>query len=526
MTQPQLNRRLSALDAVFLNFERKEAPLHIGSVHIFESDIPFEDFIAHMVAKLPLLPRYTQKVVPAPLNLGHPTWEVDTKFDIRKHVYRLQLESPGTDEQFHALAEKVMMPMLDRDKPLWEIHLVYGLSGGRCGMFSKVHHAMIDGMSGIDLLKIILDISPEVKPLPKIETPPPPPAPNPTEALVESLLASTEEGFKSWFEFQKSALNLAQTFMREPSPKALQDAFSISPVLTSLASPLSFNKPPSGKQKLIWAEYFFSETRAIRGALGGTVNDVILTALSGAIARYVESRGQPVRGRMLRIMVPVSMRQENQRGALGNLVSVLPVEIPMDLTDPVERLHYVVSKTGSLKSAKVADSLNLFTTLLGAVPPSIQAIVGSMAYIPVPAFNIVCTNVPGPQIPLYSLGKRMLIYYPYVPVAYSVGLACAILSYDQKVYFGITVDGEHEPNPYILKNYLDDAFAELRRAAGIEQVKSKTVQESSAEKRTKRASSANGSPKEAAVAATGTKPARTSAASEAKEAKNPAESAT
>lgn len=517
MTQPQLNKRLTALDAVFLNFERKEAPLHIGSINIYEGEIPFDDFIENMVAKLPLLPRYTQKVVPAPLGLGHPTWEVDTAFDIHKHIYRIQLDGPGTDEQFHALAEKVMMPMLDRNKPLWEIHLVYGMSGGRSAMLSKVHHAMIDGMSGIDLLKIILDISPEIKPLPKLQTPPPPPPPNPTEALVESVLASAEEGFKSWFEFQKSALNLAQTFMREPSTKVLQDAFSLSPVLSSFATPLSFNKPPSGKQKLVWADYFFSELRAVRGVLGGTVNDVILTALSGAISQYTQARGQNVRGRMLRIMVPVSMRQENQRGTLGNLVSVLPVEIPLDLTDPTERLKYVISKTGSLKSAKVADSLNLFTTLLGAVPPSIQAIVGSLAFSPVPAFNIVCTNVPGPQIPLYSLGKRMIAYYPYVPVAYSVGLTCAILSYDQKVYFGITVDGEHEQNPYVLKDYLNEAFAELRRAAGIEPVKSKTVQETRSETRQRRTSARKQSENDAA------KPA--AAPAQAKDAKSTVDSA-
>ncbi len=476
MSQALLNTRLSSLDANFLYFEKKEAPLHIGSIHIYEGEIPFEAFVENMVAKLPLLPRYTQKVRPATLNLGHPTWENDPDFDIHKHVFRLQLPAPGTDAQLHALAEEVMLPMLDRSKALWELHMVYGLEGGRSAMLAKVHHAMIDGMSGIDLLKIILDISADPKPLPPIEAPAFYPAVNPTERFVESLLDSTEEGARSLFDFQKSLLNLAQSFLKESPGDLMQRFGQVAPAIMTPVSGLSFNKPPSGKQKLVWAEYYFSQARGIRAELGGTVNDVVLTVLTGAIARYVQSKGQKTAGRMLRIMAPVSMRQEGQRGALGNLVSMLPVEIPLDLSDPVERLHYVNAKTGTLKGAKVAESLNLFTTLLGVVPPSIMAVMGSLAYTPLPSFNIVCTNVPGPQIPLYSQGQRMISYYPYVPIAFAVGLSCAVVSYDQKIFFGITLDGEHEPEPYSLKEYLDQSFAELRQAAGLAPEVAKVVE--------------------------------------------------
>jgi diacylglycerol O-acyltransferase / wax synthase len=485
--QPQLNKRLSSLDSTFLYFERKEAPLHIGSFHLFEGEIDFDAFVANMVARLPLLPRYTQKVVMAPFDLGHPTWEQDPNFSIANHIFKVQLDKPGTIEQFHDLSERIMPPMLDRNKPLWEIFLVYGFADGSSGMICKVHHAMIDGMSGIDLLKIIFDISPEPKPLPKIEarvTPAEPPA-NPNEQIVEAMLSTAEEGVKSWFNFQRGVLNLAETFLKGDTNKMLQNLTNLSPMASSFAQPFSFNRPPTGKQKLTWAEYFFADVRAIRSRLGGTVNDVILTALSGAIGRYLESTGQSIAGRTLRIMVPVSMRPEDQKGALGNLVSILPVEIPFDLRDPSQRLGFVGQKTGALKESRVADTLNLFTSLLGVVPPSIQAVIGSLAYLPLPPFNIVATNVPGPQIPLYSMGKRQTHYFPYVPVAYSVGMTIAIVSYDQKIFIGVTTDGEYEKNPYILKNFLDEEFRQLLALAGVESVSKKAIQQTVSETRIK-----------------------------------------
>ncbi len=476
MIQPQLANRLTSMDASFLYFEKKEAPLHIGSIHLFEGELSFAAFVENMVAKLPLLQRYTQKIVPAPLNLGHPTWELDQAFDIKNHVFRLELAAPGTDEQFHELSEQVMLPMLSRDKPLWEIYLVYGLEGGRTGMMTKVHHAMIDGMSGIDLLKIIFDISPDPKPLPKLEPPVAPPEISTTRRIVESLLSSSEEGVKSWLDFQKSILNMAQTFIRESPQENLRRASTLAPLLTSPVSNLSFNKPLSGSQKLVWADYFFSDARAIRARLGGTVNDVILTVLTGAIARYIGNQGETVAGRKLRVMAPVSMRQEDQRGSLGNLVSVLPVEIPLDVEDPAQRLTVITRTTGALKGSRVAESVSVFTSLMGVVPASVQAVLGSLAYTPFPSFNIVCTNVPGPQIPLYALGHRMLYYYPYVPIAYAIGLGCAIVSYDQKLFFGITLDGKHAPEAYRLKDYLDQSFAELRAAAGVSATQAKTVE--------------------------------------------------
>lgn len=492
---PELNKRLSALDSTFLFFEKSEAPLHIGSTSIFDGEIDFEGFVANLESKLPLLPRYRQKVVPAPLNIGYPTWEFDTNFNIRKHIIRVEVEQPGGLQQIKELSEKIQMPVLSREKPLWEIYLAYGLEGGNSALIAKVHHAMVDGMSGIDLLKIMLDISPTA-------TPPPAPVPDLiepkqdfTRRYVDGLLDSVEEGMKSWMNFQTGLLNFTQSMIKETPSSLLKRTGSISPMLATLPTILPFNRPPSGKQKFSWTNVPFGEARAIRANIGGTVNDVVLTVISGAVARYVEHMGHKVSGRNLRIMVPVSMRQEGQRGALGNLVSVMPTEIPMDIKDPLERYKFVSSKTGELKSTRVAEGLNVFSSLLGMVPASIQASLGLVANSVMPVFNIVATNVPGPQIPLYSMGKRMLFYYPYVPVAQAVGLSCAILSYDQRLAFGITVDAELVPDTDILTKFMYDSFAELRDAAGVAEMSSPKVKAEPPKEATREAISNGRKPK-------------------------------
>jgi len=201
------------------------------------------------------------------------------------------------------------------------------------------------------------------------------------------------------------------------------------------------------------------------------------------VSHYVEMHGQQVHGRNLRVMVPVSLRREDQRGALGNLVSMLPVEIPLDQSDPLERFKYINNKTVVMKNARVAEGLNLFSALMGILPASVQALVGAMATTPLPAFNLVSTNVPGPQVPLYAMGKRMIAYYPYVPVGYAVGCGCAIMSYDQKLYFGLTSDTQAMPDVERLKEFLDESFVELRKAAGVDEIKPQVMKAARGRKR-------------------------------------------
>ncbi len=467
-----LNRRLTTLDASFLYFERKEAPMHIGSVCIFEGEVPFEKFVETLDAKMHLLPRYQQVVVPDPFNLGHPTWEHDTNFDIGNHIFKLQVEAPGGEAELIELAGQIFTPMMERHKPLWDIYLIYGLEGHRTAMISRVHHCMVDGMSGVALLKIVLDFSPNPEPLPpKPEFTPPEPRPDATRRFFDSILGGMQEGMNRWMEFQNGLLNLAESWTRRDARTAMQGIAGFLPGLATPPAQLPFNRATTGKRKLVWQEFSFAEARAIRSACGGTVNDVVLTVLSGAVSRYLELHNQPIENRMLRVMVPVSLRQDDQRGALGNLVSMLPVEIPLDLGDPIERFRYINDKTMKMKAGRVAEGLNLFSALMGILPAPVQALAGAIANTPVAPYNMVSTNVPGPQVPLYLVGKKMVAYYPYVPVGYAVGCGCAIMSYDQKLTFGLTADTDAMPDVENLKECLRESFIELRSAAGVAEIK-------------------------------------------------------
>ena len=470
---PVLSTRLSSLDATFLYFEKKEAPMHIGSVSIFEGEIPFKKFVETVNARLPLLPRYRQRVTPDPFNLSHPTWESDPDFDIKNHVFRIKLESPGREAELVKLAGQIFTPMMDRTKPLWDIYLVYGLEGKRTAMIARVHHCMVDGISGVDLLKIVLDISPHAKPepVPQPAPAPPPPRPDLTRRFFDSLLGGMQEGMNRFMEFQNGLLNLAQSVAAERACGAMPGLSQLLVALAAPASLLPFNGPCSGERRLVWSRFSFAEARAIRAALKGTINDVVLTVLAGAVARYAELHGQQVAGLNLRVMVPVSLRREEQRGTLGNLVSLLPLEIPLDLRDPVARFQHINSKTVAMKSAHAAESFNMLAALVGILPASVQALVGAMATFPLPPVNMVATNVPGPQAPLYAMGRRMIDYYPYVPVGYAVGCGCAIMSYDQKLYFGLTSDAQAMPDVESLKTFLEESFVELRKAAGVDEIK-------------------------------------------------------
>jgi WS/DGAT/MGAT family acyltransferase len=440
--------------------------MHIGSVSVFDGEIPFDQFVKNISSRLHLIPRYQQKVVPDPFMLGHPTWEFDHDFDVSRHIYRIQIDPPGSEEQLIELAGRIFTPVMDRGKPLWDIHLVYGLKGKRSAMIARVHHCMVDGVSGVDLIKIVLDISP--KPDPTVsEFVPPPPRPDATRRLFDSMLGSLQEGMNRWMEFQTGLLNLTQALTQEQTRAAAQEMGGIIPPLAAPPAMLPFNRPCSGQRKLVWSEFSFAEARGIRAACGGTVNDVVLTVLSGAVSRYVDLHGQKTEGRSLRVMVPVSMRQEEKRGALGNLVSLLPVEIPLALKDPIERFRCVNQKTVAMKAARVAEGINTMSALMGILPAPVQSLLGAIASTPIPAFNMVSTNVPGPQVPLYATGKRMVAYYPYVPVGYAIGVGCAIMSYDQKLYFGLTSDVQAMPDVERLKQFLDESFVELRKAAGV-----------------------------------------------------------
>ena len=467
MTRRRLKTRLTTLDATFLYYEKKSAPLHIGSVSVFEGEIPFARFVENVEARLHLLPRYVQLAVTPPLHLGHPRWEADPHFDIRRHIFERRLEPPGTDDQLQELAGSLLAQMLPRDKPLWEIYIIHGLAGQRAAMLLKVHHAMVDGISGVDLLKITLDESPTPAPLPEPDPYAPPPPPGFQAELIASVLDTTEETLHGWLEVWREMRRLRRDLRAETAREGVRWLRGHLLGLLLPPAPLPFNGPLSGRQRLAWTQYPLAEVRAIRAALNGTVNDVVLTVLSGGVARYIQTRGAQPEGRCLRLMVPVSMRREEEHGDLGNIVSILPLDIPLALADPVERFQFIQATTRAEKEAHVAQGINLLRYLAANIPPPVQAALGALGRTPRPLFNMVCTNVPGPQVPLYLLGQRMIAYYPYVPIAHRIGCDCAILSYDGHLAFGLTADTRLMPDVERLKAFLDEAYQELRAAAGV-----------------------------------------------------------
>ncbi len=463
MSKPRLNHRLSSLDATFLYLEKKECPLHIGSTSVFEGKIAIGDLRKHIEERLHLIPRYQQKVVPDPFNIAHPTWEFDEDFDINNHIFEIKSRKKITDEDLTRIAGEKMTDVMDRNKPLWELFLINNIEGGKSAMIAKVHHCMVDGISGVDLIKIMFDITPEGTPIPpKSENnTPKPPKQDATRKFFDSLLGSFEEGMNRFMEMQAGMLYMASSIANPKTAEKLPQMAEVLPAAVTPAPLLPFNGECSGERRLAWSEFSFTDARLVKNVLKGTVNDVVLTVLSESVSRYVAEHGLDLEERIVRFMVPVSLRQKNQRGALGNLISILPVEIPLDFEDLPSRFQFVNEKTAMMKETKLAEGLLTVGAMYSVTPAPLQSALGQIANLPFPPFNLVATNVPGPQIPLYLVGQKMLKHYPYVPVGYGLGLGCAIFSYNKDLYFGLVSDAKAMSDVERFKEILDETFADL-----------------------------------------------------------------
>jgi diacylglycerol O-acyltransferase / wax synthase len=472
-----LNHRLSTLDSAFLYLEKPESPMHIGGTSIFDGQISFDEVVQHIADRLHLLPRYLQKVVPDPFNLGHPTWEAAADFDISQHIFHIKNKKKISQNDLMSCAGKVLTGVMDRQKPLWEIHIVNNIEGNRSAMITKIHHCMVDGISGVDLMKILFDISPK--------STPPPPNPEPKEAakpkeasqvFMESLLGAMQEGMNRFTELQTGLLQLTQTFADNPQMLgAIPHMAGNLPAIATPAPVLPFNKPCGGERRLAWTEFSFAEARAIRGNLNGSVNDVVLTILVMAISRYSEMHDVETKENLVRFMMPVSLRQKEQRGALGNLISILPVEIPLDIKNPLHLFTAVNQKTGMMNATQMASGLGMLGAVFGMMPAPLQSAIGAVINAPFPVFNTVATNVPGPQVPMYMNGKRMIAQYPFVPIGYNLGMGTAIFSYDGKLFFGIGSDTKAMDDVEKFREILDECFIELRTLAGVEAIESQVM---------------------------------------------------
>ena len=461
----ELNHRMTAQDAAFLYNERPHAPLHIGSLGVYEGQVPFQRFVEHIDSRMPTIPRYRQRALFVPFGLAHPTWEDDPNFDVTRHISVLELPAPGTDAQLRELSVKLFQKPLDRNKPLWEMHVINGLEGDRSAILSKVHHCMVDGVSGIELLMAVVDLSPEPAPAPEAEPWEPKTLPGTSEQLADAFwdnLATQREIIQ---EIQESVFNPLPGLKRaQDVARSLTNA---SPWMSRPAPRTPFTTRLTADRQVAFSEMSFPEIREIRSSLGGTVNDVVLAILSGALREYLDSRGYDVTGEEPRVAIPVNVRMEDEEGALGNRISMMLTPLPIGEADPAKRLETVRERLDQLKQENQAGAMEQFTRLGSYAPASWHAFAGALPPVNT-AVNMICTNVPGPMIPLYSVGHLLLSFYPLVPLSMDMGIGIGITSYNQKLFFGIMADPHAVPDIERMKENVDESYLALRDAAGVQ----------------------------------------------------------
>ena len=462
-TLSRLNRRLTTLDAAFLYFERPNQPMHVGGCMIYDGKFSADDLAQILLDRLHQVPRYRQRVVFPPFGIAHPTWEDDPDFDIRNHVAERTMPAPGDDRVMAEVGGDVYASMLDRNHPLWQLIVLHGREDGNTAVIWKIHHAMVDGVSGVDLALVVHDLSPNAPPPAPPSAPwQPQPLPDPLTLLQDAVRDQLTEAARRWTDETFRLLRPSDVGERT---RQISTAVSSSmPALLQSVPPTSFNGPLSERRHFTWAEFPFAEVRFVKSVLGGTVNDVVLAIIAGGLGRYLRARGSRTEGVELRAMCPVSMRRAEERGALGNLVSMMFAPLYVGIEDPVERLAAERTAMERLKDQDQAGGLYAMTQFADAIPPAWQALAGQFP-VPNTVLNTVSTNVPGPQVPLYLAGRRLLRWIPLGPLATNIGLFNAILSYNQAITIGATTDPALVPDGWFYADCLHESFAELREAA-------------------------------------------------------------
>ncbi len=410
--------RLTGLDSSFLHLERGPAHMHVASTTLFEGPPPnYDDFREHIDSRLHLVPRFRQKLRFVPFGQGRPRWVDDPQFNLNYHLRHTALPSPGSDEQLRTFAARVFSQRLDRSKPLWEMWLVDGLADDRFAIVAKTHHCLVDGVSGVDITTVLFDAAPEPEPVPVgepwVAEPEPSDAQVLGEALVERATSPAEivRGARAVFRAPRRAARAAVDGLEAAG------AFARS----GLGAPSSpFNVEIGPYRRFEMVQTSLADLKRIKNELGGTVNDVVLAAVAGALGRYLRGHGYSTQELELRAMVPISVRGADEHGALGNRVSSYMAPLPIWCDDPVERLRRVSATMGDLKQSKQAVGATLMTELTDFAPPTIA---GQAARLQSRQrfFNLVVTNIPGPQFPLYLMGRRLEAVFPMVPLAQPPG---------------------------------------------------------------------------------------------------------
>jgi diacylglycerol O-acyltransferase len=457
--------RMRPLDAAFLQAEDEEpgVSLAIASIAVFEGPPPAPgEFETALAGRLPLIPRYRQKVRELPFDLGPPVWVDDPAFDLSYHLRRTALAAPGGDEELATLMGRVMSDRLDRSRPLWEYWLVEGLAGDRWALISKVHHCMVDGISGTDLYRVVLDLDREPAPaVPDEWTPEPPPS---SLRLTASAIAG----------LARVPLDLARALAegaRRPRevPGQVSTAVRGAAALATALWPArrsSLTGPISAHRRFAFGRGSVRDVATVRRALGGTFNDVVLAAVTAGFRELLLSRGERPVAHLVRSLVPVNVRAPGEESIRDNRVSLMLAELPVESADPVERLAAVREEMTRLKAEHEAEAGVALLALAGyGAFPAVATPVRLAAHLPQRSVVTVTTDVPGPREPLFALGRRLLEIIPYVPIASRLRIGVSIFSYTGRLTFGVTGDYDSARDVWALARGIEDGMADLVRVA-------------------------------------------------------------
>ncbi len=480
---------LSALDAQFLHLEDDVTTLHIGGVAVFEGPAPtYDEFVASFEAKLPRIPRYRQKVASVPLGLGRPIWVDDEHFAVRSHVLHTALPSPGGDAALTTLVGRLMGHRLDRNRPLWQIWLVEGLADGRWALVFKVHHCMVDGVAGVGLLHAVLDLDPHAE-IPPLEPWVPQPPPAPVDRVRAAWAGALADVGRMIASVPAAVTDPAET------AKGLADTAKGVVGFTKHVAPtphLSIEGGIGPGRSWAHSSVRIADIKTVRTALGGTLNDVVLACVARGFRDLLRSRGDDPDQAVVRTEVPVSVRREDGEGVPDNRVSLMLIELPVHLADPTERLDAVRGAMAEAKASHMADLGEAVTHLADLAPPLVLQAVSRVAAqaahrVHQRIITTVTTNVPGPQFPLYCLGRHMEAYLPYVPIADGARVGVAILSYDGVIAFGVTGDQDSVPEVAVVAagaaRELDDLLALVGAPAATTAATTAAAPEAAAPKR-------------------------------------------
>ncbi|HEY7892916.1 MAG TPA: wax ester/triacylglycerol synthase family O-acyltransferase [Solirubrobacteraceae bacterium] len=438
MSQQHLDR-LTPIDASFLHQEGPNSHMHVGGLTIFEGPpASFEDFLEQIRQRLHLVPRYRHKLAHTALDSGRPVWIDDPTFNLEYHVRHTALPSPGDWQQLRELTARIFSQALDRSKPLWEMWLIEGLDGGRFALISKTHHALIDGISGVDLATVLFDLSPTPEPIKHSGRPW---VPRREPGTVELVAAGVAGAIRAGVELAAGAFDV----ITHPE-RALNRSREIAEGIGEIAwaglnpapeTPLNVTIGPH--RRFVGIASQLDDFKLVKNTFGGTVNDVVLASVAGALRRFMISRGVRTEGLEMRALVPVSVRAEDEHHQLGNRIVAMRGPLPIYIADPVQRLDFVKDAMDGLKESKQALGAEVLAGVQNFAPPTVLAQASRLNFS-TRLFNLIVTNVPGPQFPLYVLGRQMLEAYPVAFLPENHALAIAIMSYNGQMNFGLLGD--------------------------------------------------------------------------------------